>query len=91
MFKSAKFDFLDGIADVEVYSHERGEMYALSIAVDGRHLEWQVSSVAQIFNSLSPTFSAVAHLTFEHTELRQSFEEHNVADPTEWRKLSQSI
>ena len=87
MLKSAKIEFADENVDVEVYPPEQVKMYALSITVASCHLDWQVSSAVQIFNSLSPVFSAVEHLTLEHREHRQSSEEHNEVDPTEWRKL----
>ena len=90
-FESAKFLFSDKHLLVMVYPHEpeEGEMpvYALSIAVFCWHLDWQVSSAAQIFNSLSPLFSAVEHLTLQHEVHSQSPEEHNEADRTEWRQL----
>ena len=86
-FKSAKFMFSDNSVGVRVYPHEEAEMYALSIAVDCWHLDWQVSSAAQISNSLSPLFSAVEHLTLEHEVHSQSSEEHNEADRTKWRQL----
>ena len=90
-FKSAKFKFADKEVGVEVYPHEEAETYALSIAVNCCHLDWQVSSAAQISNSLSPAFSGVDHLTLGHSEHNQSSEEHNEADPTEWRKLLRSF
>jgi hypothetical protein len=76
---------------MEVYPHEEAKTYALSIAVNCYHLDWQVSSAAQISNSLSPMFSAVEHLTLEHSVHTQSSEEHNEADPTDWRKLLRSF
>ena len=90
-FKSAKIEFSDKDVDVEVYPDEEAEMFTLSIAVIGLHLDWQVSSAAQIFNSLSPAFSAVEHLTLEHMVHSQSSEEHNEADPIEWGKLLSSL
>jgi hypothetical protein len=86
-FKSAKFQFSDSYAVVEVYPREEAEVYSLSISVFCWHLDWQVSSVAQIFNLLSPLFSAVEHLTLEHEVHTRSSEEHNEADRTEWRQL----
>jgi hypothetical protein len=86
-FKSATFNFSDKHVVVEVYPHEEAEMDALSIGVFCWHLDWQVSSAAHIFNSLSPLFSAVEHLTLEHEVHSQSSEEHNEADRTEWRQL----
>ena len=64
---------------------------AFSINVDCWHLDWQVSSVAQIFNALSQIFSAVEHLTLEHEAHSQSSEEHNEVDRSEWRKLLRSF
>ena len=86
-FKSVKFKFSDQQVEVEVYSHEKAKMHALSIFVYGWHLDWQVSSAAQISNSLSTVFSAVELLTLEHEVHNQSSEEHNEADHTEWHKL----
>ena len=86
-FKSAKLEFSDENVDVEVYPYEEAKMYSLSITVDCLHLDWQVSSAAQISNSLSPTFSAVENLTIKHSVHSQSSEEHNEADRTEWHKL----
>jgi hypothetical protein len=50
--------------------------------VDCWHLEWQVSSAAQISNALSQVFSAVEHLTLTlgHEVHSQSSEEHNDVD-----------
>jgi len=90
-FKSAKFNFFNKRVDVEMYPHEEAEMYVLSITVNCCHLDWQVSSVAQISNSLSPTLFAVEHLTLEHEVHSQSSEEHNEVDRTEWHKLLRSF
>jgi hypothetical protein len=86
-FKSAKFKIFDKGVDVEVYPYEGAEMYALSIAIDCSDLDWQVSSVEQIFNLLSSLFSAVGHLTLEHRVPSRSSEERNEADRTEWHRL----
>jgi hypothetical protein len=89
-FKSAKFWFSDKSVAVGVYPdypHEEAEIHGLYITVYCWHLDWQVSSAAQIFNSLSPLFTAVEHLTLQHEVHSQSSEEHNEADRTEWRQL----
>jgi len=52
-----------------------------------RHLDWQVSSIAQIFNVLSPLLSAVAELNLDYREHTLSSEGHNQADSTQWREL----
>ena len=90
-FKSAQFTFNDKKVYVDVYPHEDAKMCALSIDLKSWHLDWQVSSAAQIFNSLSSVFSAVEHLALEHRVHSRSSEEHNEADRTEWRKLLNSF
>ena len=71
---------------VEVYPDEEAE-YTVSTNVTCWHLDWQVSSVAQIFDSLSQIFSTVEHLALELRGHHRSLEEHNEVDCTEWRKL----
>ena len=91
-FDSAIFKFSNGRVDVKAYSRgEAGKKDTLSIAVDCWHLDWQVSSMAQISNSLSPMLSAVEHLTLEHDVHNWSSEEHNEVDRAEWRKLLNSF
>ena len=86
-FESAKFDFYNSGFNVNGFPHAEAEMYTLNIRVFCWQLDWQVSSVAQISNSLSRIFSAVEHLTLVHEEHDLSSEEHNEVDRTEWRKL----
>ena len=87
-FDSATFVFDDKQVYVHIYPLDRAGMNpTLYIEVGGWHLDWQVFSVAQIFNSLSQLSSAVAHLTLEHEEHSRSSEEHNEVDRTEWRKF----
>jgi hypothetical protein len=64
---------------------------AFSINVRCWHLDWQVSSLAQISNALSEIFSAVERLTLVHEDHSRSSEEHNEVDHTEWRKLLRSF
>jgi hypothetical protein len=88
----AKFSFARGRVYVGVNPPETNmPMDAFSIIVDCWHLDWQVSSVAQIFNTLSPILSAVEHLTLAHKVHSRSSEEHNEVDRTEWRKLLRSF
>ena len=58
-----------------------------NIYVGCDHLDWQVSSIAQIFNVLSPLVSAVVDLTLDYRSHTLSSEWHNQADRTQWRKL----
>jgi hypothetical protein len=52
-----------------------------------RHLDWQVSSIAQILNDLRPLFSSVADLILDYREHTLSSEMHNEVDPTLWREI----
>jgi hypothetical protein len=89
-FDKAEFEFDEGRVFVSAYP--RGaEMCAFFINVLCWHLDWQVSSIAQISNSLSQMFSSVEHLTLEHKEHSRSSEEHNEVDRTEWHKLLRSF
>ena len=90
-FDSANFEFSRRRVCMEVYSrYPRGEtkMYALSITVYCKHLDWQVSSMAQISSSLSPMFSAVKNLTLKYWKHSRSY---NEVDPIEWFKLFSSF
>jgi hypothetical protein len=62
-------------------------MYAFAIQVFCWHLDWQVSSIVQISNSLNQVFSAVEHLNLVHKVHDRSSEEHNEVDRAEWRRL----
>ena len=94
-FDRAEFNFCNGQVLVKVNPPRAGPETNMrptaSIKVDCWHLDWQVSSMAQIFNALSPIFSAVEHLTLAHEVHDRSFEEHNEVDRTEWRKLLRSF
>ena len=68
-------------------SLREAKTYPFIVRVDCWHLDWQVSSVAQIFNGLSQVFSVVEHLDFRHEVHSQSSEEHNDVDRIEWRNL----
>ena len=85
-FNRAEFRFYAYEIRVEVYPDEEAE-YSISMNVICYHLDWQVSCVAQIFNSLSQILSTVEHLALEHWEHNRSSEEHNEVDSAEWRKL----
>ena len=90
-FGGAKFKFSIDMVHVGVYPREEAKMYALSMTVRCRHLNRQVSSAAQISNSLSQIFSTVEHLALENEVDSLSSEEHNEVDRTEWRKLLRSF
>jgi hypothetical protein len=86
-FDSAAFTFSDRYVDAVVYLHGETKIYTIGMVVFCWHLDWQVSSVAQVSNSLSQIFSAVERLDLQLKEHNRSSEEHNEVDRTEWRKL----
>jgi hypothetical protein len=91
-FDRAEFHFESGRVYVQVNPPETDmPLPAFVIYVDCWHLDWQVSSMAQIFNALSPIFSAVENLTLKHRLHDRSSEEHNEVDRTEWCKLLRSF
>jgi Ring finger domain len=85
-FNRAVLQFLTGKVFVWMVSDE-DEMCSHHIKVPCWHLDWQVSSMAQIVNSPSQIFSMVEHLNLEHEVHSLSSEEHNEVDRSEWRKL----
>jgi hypothetical protein len=90
-FDRADFKFSSERVYVILNPPETKPMDAFFINVDCWHLDWQVSSVAQIFNALSQILSAVEHLTLAHKVHSRSSEEHNEVDRAEWRKLLRSF
>ena len=89
-FHSANLTFADERVEVAVYPHgDIGdiEKYAFAIVVSCWHLDWQVSSMVQISNSLNQVFSAAERLNLVHGVHSRSSEEHNEVDRTEWRRL----
>jgi hypothetical protein len=89
-FDSVKFMLFSTVIYVEVYPPAQTEMYSLYISVGCQHLDWQVSSLAQICNSLRQMFSAVEHLTLER-KVGWPPEEHSEVDRIEWRNLLTSF
>ena len=90
-FDCALFSFSDDAAIAAFCPHEESRMFAVGIVVNCCHLDWQVSSVAQISISLSQMSSAVEYLILKHEVHSQSSEEHNEVDRIEWRKLLRSF
>ena len=87
-FDRAEFYFSSERVYVKVDPRETNiPLGAFFVNIDCFHLDWQVSSVAQIFNSLGQIFHGVEHLALAHKVHSRSTAEHNEADRTEWRKL----
>ena len=90
MFDDAVIIFQDRSIHV-LMNLRKASKYTFCITVECWHLDWQVSSAAQISNALSQVFSAVEHLTLQHQVHGRSSEEHNDVDRVEWRKLLKSF
>ena len=89
-FHSADLFFIDRKAILTIYPQGgigNIDMRAFDIRVFCWHLDWQVSSIVQISNSLNQVFSAVEYLNLVHEVHGRSFEEHNEVDRAEWRRL----
>ena len=84
-FDNAEIRFKDKQVHVLIFSREADFV----IGFDCWHLDWQVSSMAQISNAFNQVFSAVEHLTLGH-EVHTS-EEHDNVDRTEWRNILRSF
>jgi hypothetical protein len=85
-FNNAEIEFKDKEINVWGSFCETGT-HALSVTVDCWHLDWQVSSAAQISNALSQAFSTVERLTLKHKLHNQSSEERNDVDRIAWRSF----
>ena len=56
-----------------------------------RHLDWQVSSMAQLFDILGPLFSEVTELNLDYRTHTSSSRVHNQVDCALWRGLFKSF
>ena len=90
-FCSAKLNFNIDEVTVFVYPRDGTSIHALCMRVYCGHLDWQVSSVVQIFDVLSPVSSAVEDLTLEYGRHSISLEWNNEAHRTQWRELLRSF
>jgi hypothetical protein len=89
-FENAGIMFKDKEIYVGMSSREAGVNHFF-VRVDCCHLDWQLSSVAQISKALSQAFSAVEYLSLEHDVHSQSSEEHNEVDRIQWRNVLRSF
>jgi hypothetical protein len=85
--KTATLSFHKDYSTVTVYPYEGARMFALSMYLGGRDLEWQVASTAQVFYTLRTVFSAVEHLILRYERHFISSEWNDETDRTLWRKL----
>ena len=89
-FDRATLDFTD--EKFKLVMSSRGvKTHPFVVSVDCWHLDWQVSSVAQICNTLGQEFSPLEHLALRHKVHVQSSEDHDDVDRIEWRNLLRSF
>jgi hypothetical protein len=84
--ENAEVVFNNDVIGMWMSFRETGK-YSFAVTVESWHLDWQVSSAAQISNALSQVLSAVEHLTLGHEVHSQSSEEHNHVDRIQWRDV----
>jgi hypothetical protein len=85
-FSTTRVIFERNVAFLKMDSYEGDVMRRVYVEVRCRNFDWQVSSMAQILDALSPMFSAVENLRVA-LKYSPSSEEHNVVDGTQWREL----
>jgi hypothetical protein len=87
-FTRAKFTFHHEAVVLFTYPQIGSRLNSeFNIGVSCRHLDGQVSSMAQISNVLYPLFSKVVDLTLDYRKHTLSSEQHNQADYAQWRVL----
>ena len=87
-FSTVQLDFNnDSILLTAPRGGQRDHPSGFWLEITCRHLDWQVSSAAQILPSLQPLLSAVERLTLSHKVHSQSSEWHNKIDRIQWRQL----
>jgi len=86
-FNRVEFLFYHEAVAVFAYPNAEAGVCSFSVGVYCGHLDWQISSVAQIFNVLSPLFSDAVDITLDYREHTLSSERHNQVDRTQWREL----
>ena len=89
-FDNAEIKFKNKGIFVGMFPRE-ADTYVFYVNIRCWHLDWQVSSVAQISNALSQVLSGVERLTLEHEIHSQSSKEHNHVDRIEWRNILRSF
>ncbi len=90
---TATLTFGEESLDVMVFPRKGARLFSLNMVLGGRHLDWQVASIAQVFHALGTVFSAVEHLTlqYDYDRYLMSSEWNNEADRTQWCELLGSL
>ena len=87
-FRSVRFLFAPSIVAMFAYPHVGATSPTFNIDDTCPYLDWQVSSMAQIFSVLSPIFSTVVDLTLDYEgHIPSLYSWDDQAHRTEWGKL----
>jgi hypothetical protein len=86
-FSSATFVFQHEAVAVFLYPQVGPRLNNSAISVPCEHLDWQVSSIAQVCNVLGPLFSTVVDLSLDYRQHSLSSEGHDQVDLTWWHSL----
>jgi hypothetical protein len=86
-FNSVRLLFYHEAVAVFIFPTVETEICSFKVDVYCEHLDWQVSSVAQILSVLSPLFSNVVDITLDYRGHTLSSESHNQVDRAQWREL----
>ena len=88
-FNTVRLAFDSNFAELDAFqlgkNTNRG--YQFWVKIRCGHLDWQVSSAAQILDTLQPLLLVVETLILVHVEHNRSSEWHNEVDRTRWREL----
>jgi hypothetical protein len=90
-FSSIRFLFHRDAVAVFAYPSLGDRLVNFNVEVACQHLDWQLCSVSQIFNTLGPLFPAVVDLTLDYREHTISSQRHNQVDRTQWREFLRSF
>ncbi|KAI9510342.1 hypothetical protein F5148DRAFT_1282039 [Russula earlei] len=77
--------------DVKVYPCEGAKIYSFWLDVACEDIDFQVYSIAEVLDDLSPIFSAVEHLTLASANNNLSPDLYDEFDRSQWRKLLRSF
>ena len=86
-FSILQLFFLNDYADLHGFQLGEEGRNPFRATIMCNRLDWQVSSTAQILNTLQPVLSGVEKLTLVHGRHGSSSEWHNEVDCTQWRQL----
>jgi hypothetical protein len=86
-FNTVRLTFNNYFAHLGAFQLGERRRYPFRVQIMCRHLDWQVSSAAQILDTIQPVLSVVETLTLIHEAHDQSSAWHNEVDRTRWRQL----